>query len=314
MAELLTLGWTGAAGGPRARRPLDILAALAAAVLITASTAAGLLEQSRVDNEPGSTAGKAESDGASVIPGRETILAAFSGAPYTYPSRAHVEKPGAVDFTIDPVDWYTDPFKSPIYYGVRIARWFSGGKTGAGIDFIHSKAIAPAGQETNFTGTIDGKPLPPRARIADITKKLEFSHGHNMLLFNGLLRLPGIGPRVSPYAGAGAGVLLPHTEFELTGSDRPRTYEYNFAGPAAQALLGVEIRLARVSFFVEYKFTYGHYGAPLSQMDGSWLPLDLWRQASRWLSGEEPPGGHISTEIASHQVVSGLAVRLAPAP
>ncbi len=77
-----------------------------------------------------------------------------------------------------------------------------------------------------------------------------------MLLFNGLVRLPGIGARISPYAGAGVGASLPHTEVELTNGGHPRTYEYNYAGPATQALLGVEIRLARVSFFVEYKFTY----------------------------------------------------------
>ena len=173
------------------------------------------------------------------------------------------------DFTIDPVNWYTHPFKSPIYYGARVVHWFSGGKAGTMVDFIHSKAIAPLEEEANFSGTIDGKPLPARARIADIVSKLEFSHGHNMLLFNGLVRLPGIGARVSPYAGGGAGVLLPHTEFELADGSRPRTYEYNYAGPAAQALLGVEIRLARVSFFVEYKFTYGHYSAPLSQLEGA---------------------------------------------
>jgi hypothetical protein len=107
-------------------------------------------------------------------------------------------------------------------------------------------------------------------------------------------------------------VLLPHTEFALAGSARPRTYEYNYAGPAGQALLGVEIRLSKLSFFVEYKFTYAHYGAPLSEQEGSWLPLDLWRQAQRWMDGTPPPGGHISAEIASHQVVSGIAVRLAP--
>ncbi|MEI9900754.1 MAG: hypothetical protein WDN31_12235 [Hyphomicrobium sp.] len=212
------------------------------------------------------------------------------------------------------MNWYTDPFKSPVYYGVRVARWF-GGATGAGVDFIHSKAIAPATQETNFSGTVDGKPLPARARVSDIMSKLEFSHGHNMLLlFNGFVRLPSLGPRLSPYAGAGAGVLLPHTEVEIRDSGRPRTYEYNFAGPAAQALLGIEVRLKRVSFFIEYKFTYGHYGAPLSQVDGSWLPLDLWRQARRWLAGEEPAGGHISTEVVSHQVVGGLLVRMAPGP
>jgi hypothetical protein len=47
-------------------------------------------------------------------------------------------------------------------------------------------------------------------------------------------------------------------------------------------------------------------------MDGSWLPLDIWRQVKRWFAGEPPPGGHIATQLAAHQVVSGLAVRLAP--
>jgi hypothetical protein len=309
MAALLTLGWE-ATEAPRGGRPLQILTTLLAAALITAQAASGVLEQARVDDEPAQAQRGSAGDGTSVSPGRETIVGALTGMPYTYPSAAHIKKDGAIDFTIDPVNWYTDPFKSPIYYGVRVAHWF-GGRAGAGVDFIHSKAIAPLQEEANFSGTIDGKPVPPRARIADVARKLEFSHGHNMLLFNGLFRLPGIGPRVSPYAGAGAGVLLPHTEFEIAHSDRPRTYEYNYAGPAAQALLGVEIRLARVSFFVEYKYTYAHYGAPLSQVDGSWLPLDLWRQAKRWFASEEPPGGHISAEIASHQVVSGLYVRIA---
>ena len=313
MADILTIGWGDVADRAPRRGSWNVAVTLLAAALITAQTAAGVFEQARVDDEPAAAERGGSGDGTSLAPGRETILGAFTGVPYTYPSTAHIKKGDAVDFTIDPVNWYTDPFKSPIYYGARFARWFSGGLTGAGVDFIHSKAIAPLNEEANFSGTVDGKPLPPRARMKDIVSKLEFSHGHNMLLFNGFMRLPGIGPRISPYAGAGAGVLLPHTEFELQHSERPRTYEYNYAGPAGQALLGVEIRLARVSFFVEYKFTYGHYGAPLPQMEGGWLPLDLLRQAKRWFAGEEPPGGHISAEIASHQVVSGLFVRLAPA-
>jgi lipid A oxidase len=313
MAALLTIGWTGNTPRAHGKRRWDVVTTLAAALMVTAQASVGVLEQARVDGEP-AAAQRDGSGGSSVVPGRETVISAYSGVPYNYPSTARVEQPGAIDFTIDPVNWYTNPFKSPIYYGARVARWFSGGKAGAMIDFIHSKAIAPLEEEANFTGTIDGKPLAPRARIADVVSKLEFSHGHNMLLFNGLVRLPGIGARVSPYAGAGVGASLPHTEFELAGGSRPRTYEYNYAGPAAQALLGVEIRLARVSFFVEYKFTYAPNGAPLSQVDGSWLPLDIWRQVKRWFASEPAPGGHLSAELASHQVVSGIAVRLAPVP
>jgi hypothetical protein len=238
------------------------------------------------------------------------MVGAYMGAPHTYPSAVRIEKEGAYDFTIDPVHWKAQPFKSPIYYGARVVRWFTGGRTGMMVDFIHSKAIADLKKEAAFSGTLDGKPLPPRAKISEIVKKLEFSHGHNLLTLNGLLRLPNIGARVSPYVGAGAGVLLPHTEVKLTNGDS-RTYEYNYAGPAGQALIGLEFRLSRMSVFLEYKFTYAQYEAPLSQMNGSWLILDIWRQFQRWMNGEEPPGGHVSTQLSSHQLVGGLAVRFA---
>jgi len=296
--------------GSRTRRSLNALSAFAAAALMTASTAASVMEQSRLDEDADrATVGGAER--SATEPGAETVVGAYGGAPYTYPSPVTIGKEGGESFTIDPVHWYTDPFHNPIYYGARIVRWFSG-RAGLMIDFMHSKAIAQRDDEAAFGGILDGKPLPPRARISDIVKKLEFSHGHNMLMLTGLVRLPGLGPRLSPYAGVGGGVLLPHTEVELASGGHPRTYEYNFAGPTGQALVGLEIRLSRMSFFVEYKFTYAQYEAPLSEKNGSWLGADLWRQLKRWIDGEPPPGGHISTEIASHQVVSGLLVRFVP--
>jgi hypothetical protein len=42
------------------------------------------------------------------------------------------------------------------------------------------------------------------------------------------------------------------------------------------------------------------------------LPLDLWRQFQNWLSGEEPPGGRLTTTLVSHQGIFGLGVRSAP--
>jgi len=301
--------WPKSRSWSQARRTLNALSAFAAAALLTASTAASVMEQSSLDDESGRAAvGGAE--GAALHPGAETVVGAYGGAPYTYPSPVTIGKTGD-SFTIDPVHWYTDPFHNPIYYGARIVRWFSG-RAGVMIDFMHSKAIAQRDEEAAFSGTIDGKPLPARARISDIVKKLEFSHGHNMLMLVGLVRLPGIGPRLSPYAGLGGGVLLPHTEVELAQGNHPRTYEYNFAGPTGQALIGLEIRLMRMSFFIEYKFTYADYEAPLSEKNGSWLGCDLLRQLKRWINGEPPPGGHVSTEVASHQVVSGLLVRFVP--
>jgi lipid A oxidase len=314
MTGILTAGWTGQRPASRATRTFETLSALAAAVLLTASTAATIMESSALSSASGSASTNPSRD-VSTLPTKETMVGAYTGAPYHYPSTVHIGKEGAdTDVTIDPVEWYGDPFHNPIYYGARVARWFTGGKAGMMVDFIHSKSMAELDKEASLSGKVNGETMPPRARIRDVVSKMEFSHGHNMLLFTGLMRLPSLGARVSPYVGAGAGVLLPHAEVTLQKQNTPRTYEYNYAGPAGQALAGVEIRLARMSFFVEYKFTYADYNAPLSQMNGSWLFLDLWRQIKRWMDGEEPPGGHVTTQIVSHQVVGGLAVRIAARP
>lgn len=310
MTRLIAVDWDQSSRTSPASPSFDRLTSFVAIAVLLASSVATVLEQSTVDGETSEAQRTTAEKLASVLPAKETMVGAYMGAPHTYPSAVRIEKEGAYDFTIDPVHWKAQPFKSPIYYGARVVRWFTGGRTGMMVDFIHSKAIADLKKEAAFSGTLDGKPLPPRAKISEIVKKLEFSHGHNLLTLNGLLRLPNIGARVSPYVGAGAGVLLPHTEVKLTNGDS-RTYEYNYAGPAGQALIGLEFRLSRMSVFLEYKFTYAQYEAPLSQMNGSWLFLDIWRQFQRWMNGEEPPGGHVSTQLSSHQLVGGLAVRFA---
>ena len=225
------------------------------------------------------------------MPGKETLVGAFTGVPYTYPSQVKIGKEGSrTFFTIDPVHWYTDPFHNPIYYGARVARW--GARTGVMVDFIHSKAMARLGEEANFKGSIDGNPLPARAphlrhrRQDGVLARPQHAAVQRAVAAAGdrRAREPLCRRRRRRAAAARRG-----RAHERAGHHR--TYEYNYAGPAGQALAGVEIRLARISLFVEYKFTYGHYGAPLSQMDGSWLFLDLWRQVKRWIDGVEPPGG-----------------------
>jgi opacity protein-like surface antigen len=155
--------------------------------------------------------------------------------------------------------------------------------------------------------------VPERDVLRTVFRKLEFSHGHNMLTGNGLIRVLDILPWATPYVGAGAGVSLPHTEIHLRG-EADRTYEYQYTGWVGQALAGVEVRLQRVSIFVEYKFTYAPYVAPLSRRNSK-LTLfeDLWLQFSDWWAGRAPPGGFASTQLTSHQVIGGLGVRFAPA-
>ena len=76
-------------------------------------------------------------------PGREYDFGAYLGAPYHYPSDFHLVKPGVSDLTIKDIAWFTKPFDNPLYYGVRIQRWFEGGRFGTMLDFTHSKVYAP---------------------------------------------------------------------------------------------------------------------------------------------------------------------------
>lgn len=71
-------------------------------------------------------------------------------------------------------------------------------------------------------------------------------------------------------------------------TDPSRTYEYQYTGPAGQALFGLEFRLPTGSVFIEYKFTSSDYWGPLTGRDGSWYPIDMLNQFSRWWKGEEP--------------------------
>ncbi len=289
--------------------PLDRAAAVCAGALMIAAAA---MPDERGDAGSAARAALGTTPAQTTAPGRETAFGAYLGAPYHYPSDYKLKQPGRHDATIRHVEWYTHPFENPLYYGARIQRWYAGGRTGSMIDFVHSKAYAPLERAAKFEGTIDGKPVPETAKIGDFFKRLEFTHGHNMLTFNGLVRFAGFSARLLPYAGLGAGVSLPHSEMHLD-SDPARTYEYQYTGPTAQALFGLEFRTRTGSVFLEYKFTIADYRAPVTHRDGSWLPIDLWNQFSRWRLGIEPPGGWGETRLTSHQVVGGFLVRFVPA-
>ncbi len=292
---------------PAWARALDVTGSLLAA----AALGWWVLAQAATPDDDAVRAADAAASLRDLPRARETTLGFYGGVPNTLPSDVTIQKSDAHDFTLRDVQWEGKPFTNPIYYGVRTARWLTN-RSGVMLDFTHSKAIALRDVQHTITGTLGGKPAPAQGTVDDLFGKLEASHGHNMLTLNGLLRLPSITARLSPYVGLGAGVSLPHMEVDIKGE--PRTYEYQYAGPVGQALAGLELRLPRVSLFLEYKFTLAPYDVPLSGKTSSdFLPQDLWRQLQAWLDGGEPPGGRLATTFVSHQVIGGIALRVAPA-
>ncbi|MGI9405192.1 MAG: hypothetical protein ACR2O4_02380 [Hyphomicrobiaceae bacterium] len=242
----------------------------------------------------------------------EWAFGGYGGIAYTHPSEVRIENPGRTDLTVTDFGWIGRPFKSPIYYGIRIQRWLAGGMAGTMLDFTHAKAISQRQDEATFSGTLNGQPVTAKQKMDDVFRHLEFSHGHNMLTFNGLLRLAPVWSRFRPYVGAGAGISLPHSEVGIH-AENARTYEYHFAGYVGQALAGLEIQLGRASLFLEYKFSYAPYDIPLSHEPYGWLLVtDLWRQFTAWWNGEAPPGGRLRTTLATHHGIGGVMVRTGP--
>jgi hypothetical protein len=291
----------------------DGLASFAAAVMLVAIVGNATTEdETTIAADPaGAEIASKESsrDPSRVAPRPEWMIAAYGGVPYTYPSDVKFTKSGVHDFTVKDVEWQGMPFINPIYYGVRVMRWFGDGRTGSMLDFTHSKAISDRKQEVRFEGTLNGQPAPEKDLIGNVFRKLEASHGHNMLTLNGLLRLPSFTFRLSPYVGLGAGVSLPHSEVHVA-TDPSRTYEYQMAGPVGQALVGLEFRLAKMSYFLEYKFTLADYRMPLTGRDGDILFTDVWQQLREWWNGVAPRDGWAETRYTSHQVIGGIGVRL----
>ncbi|MCL4768270.1 MAG: hypothetical protein KJZ80_18780 [Hyphomicrobiaceae bacterium] len=284
----------------------DKIAAVLALVALLSICATTTLPQ--LDAERQAPDAAAPADRLGPLTDRELFVGGYTGAPYTYPGDVRFQKPDGSELTVHDVGWDARPFDDPIYYGVRVARWSGMSPFGSMVDFTHSKVYSQREQEVRLSGQGPDAALPATRKIRDIFHHFEFTHGHNMLTLNGLFRLPWRTKAFSPYVGLGAGVSIPHTEVQFRG-ERGRTYEYQLTGPVLQVVAGLEIRVPRLSYFVEYKFTFAPYRAPLHLRDGTTVFADLWRQFLRWWEGREPAGGWLTTRLTSHQVIAGMGYR-----
>lgn len=266
----------------------------------------------------------ASSDAGVTAGGHDSIYAFFVGNPIYYRSTFNLVRPDGTDLELRGLGWDGDALYFPIDGGVRYMRWNA--NTGFMLEHLHNKAVArlgrgahgrklryPTVEEVAASGTWKGEPAPARIRLTDIFDRLEFTHGHNMLFLNGLLKLASPIAVVRPYVGLGGGVAFPHTEVWFKGEQRAtQTYEYQYAGPAAQGVAGLELKVGKVSYFLEYKFSYAWIHGALTG-DRSWKNWDvfgdLWRQFQRWSRSEAPRHGTFRTTLGAHQILLGIGYR-----
>lgn len=258
---------TALAGEMRLRLPFDVLPG---AVYLALLSLPALSEKSRGSGE-----------------GADAQIGAYLGPAHTSESSLNLVQPGGTDMTFHDIAWEGKPFRPPPYYGYRAIYWPSD-RYGVMIDFTHIKAIAMKDRQVPQTGFKDGDQVPAQAPVSATLKRLEFTHGYNLLTLNALRRAAWRGPNLIPYAGVGLGVAIPHVEVQR--ADKPqsaRTDEYQITGPALQLLGGVEWRFGkRLALFVEYKLSCA------------------------MIRGDLVGGGKVTTNLCTHQMPVGFAVHL----
>ncbi|THH36033.1 porin family protein [Aliishimia ponticola] len=171
---------------------------------------------------------------------------------------------GAFSF---PASWDGKSFEAPPHYGIR-ATWWQTERFGWAVDFNHTKiygsdsTLASSGFST-----------------------LEFTDGLNNLTVGPVWRWPTADGRWTPYAGVGAGIVIPHVEVQ-TAAAAPETLGYQVAGPSVAWNAGIQYAVNdRWAIFGEYKGTY------------SWIDADL------------DGGGSIDFEVDTHAINFGVTYR-----
>ena len=191
----------------------------------------------------------------------EVQIGVYGGVNANFSSDVQVRRPSlpTANGTYD-VDWDGKSFEMPPYWGARGIYWLESNPSwGLAVEFTHAKAYAKL--KGDVGATFD---------------KLEFTDGNNIVTANLLYRCePMSFHGIRPYAGIGVGVAIPHVEVTLDGDPGPRTFEYQAAGFAGQAFVGLEMPFGRNwSGFIEGKLSYAHINANLE--GGGYLKTDIW--------------------------------------
>jgi lipid A oxidase len=217
----------------------------------------------------------------------EVELSIFTGVALTQDSDVELHQRGGTDLVFRDVSFEGRDFETPPYYGAR-ALWFPSDAAhwGFGAEFFHMKMYAQTDDTVRVTGRRGGAPVNENERIDNTLQSFSLSHGLNYALGDVVYRwLPGqrgvdfLG-HLTPYAGVGIGVAIPHVESTVNGNFHE---EYQVHGPGVEGLAGLQVALSRHwGLMFEYKFTYANLDS-----------LDI-------------PGGSIEVTPLTHHLVTGL--------
>lgn len=194
----------------------------------------------------------------------EFVLSAYVGANGSPDSDVDYNFDQGRGSQSDEVGWNGESDEFPPFFGVRATWWLDAYPNwGFAIDNVHAKVAAD--------------PMP-----RDF-KTLEFTDGVNMLTANVQYRWLFDNSRWVPYTGIGVGITMPHVEVKNQDGSSD-TSEYQFGGPSAQALIGLEYKIDdRWSVFAEGKIAK------------FWLDVDL-----------DGGDGSLETDIVSRQIAIGV--------
>jgi lipid A oxidase len=192
----------------------------------------------------------------------EVQISVYGGMNSNFSSKGELHGPVNDERTFD---WEGKSFQMPPYWGAQLTYWFNRGASwGLAFDYTHAKAYA----DLNFAD-----PTVPYSH-------LEFTDGNNLAMLNLMYRFePIMDGRVVPFVGIGGGVAIPHVEVTIKGPPFgpavSRTFEYQFAGGAAQVVAGLEFKLDDAwSVFAEGKLSYSHLDTDLE--NGGKFKTYLW--------------------------------------
>jgi Outer membrane protein beta-barrel domain len=183
------------------------------------------------------------------------LIAGYIGASHTASSTLRVRPDASAPFDLSGIEFRSESWQSPIYYGYRIGWRREQSALGIEAEFTHAKTIAV------------------ETRSATLTQFAQ-SHGLNFVLGNVTYQSRArCGGRCVLVGRAGGGITIPHVEATYVGTS---VSSYQFGGPAFQGGVGLEVvahsgLLAILDGRVTYaKVTDDLPGATLSSSFTTW--------------------------------------------